>query len=139
MREARILYPVFALAAWTFIILLRLAFVRLRSGLRPDDFKLGESSRVPEKVAVANRNYMNLLELPILFYVACTLLYVGPAVSAISLWLAWIYVALRIVHSLVHLGYNHVMHRLALFAISNFILIGLWLSLWRQLGVAMPE
>jgi len=127
MREARILYPVFALAAWTFIILLRLAFVRLRSGLRPDDFKL-----------VANRNYMNLLELPILFYVACTLLYVGPAVSAISLWLAWIYVALRIVHSLVHLGYNHVMHRLALFAISNFILIGLWLSLWRQLGVAMP-
>ena len=36
----------------------------------PADFRLGESANVPENIKLVNRNYMNLLELPVLFYVA---------------------------------------------------------------------
>jgi hypothetical protein len=54
-----------------------------------------------------------------LFYVA-----VIPSPSAIGL--AWAYVALRVLHSAVHLTYNHVIHRLVLFAASNGMLVVLW-------------
>ena len=40
--------------------------------------------------------------------------------------LAWAYVALRVVHSLIHLSYNHVYHRLAAFVVSNGVLAALW-------------
>jgi hypothetical protein len=40
--------------------------------------------------------------------------------------LAWVYVALRVMHSLVHISYNDVLHRLALFFCSNLALVSLW-------------
>jgi hypothetical protein len=92
----------------------------------PDDFKLGESARVPPNVAVTNRNYMNLLELPMLFYVVCIVLYVTAGASTTTTALAWAFVVLRIAHSLIHLTYNHVIHRLTVFALSSTVLTVLW-------------
>jgi hypothetical protein len=40
--------------------------------------------------------------------------------------MAWAYVSLRIVHSLIHLSYNRVIHRLSVFALSNAALVSLW-------------
>jgi len=131
-RDVSILYPVFVLVAWTFAVLFRVAFVRLGSKLTPSDFKYGESSSVPPEVAIPNRNYMNLLELPVLFYVACILLFASGQYAPVSVTVAWLYVALRIVHSLIHLGHNNVMHRLAVFAVSNFVLMGLWVCVWNS-------
>ena len=71
-------------------------------------FKYGESATVPGYVCIPNRNYMNLLEVPVLFYVACLLLYVTDGTSTALVALAWAYVALRVLHSLIHLSYNHV-------------------------------
>ena len=75
MQNPAILYPVFALACWTFLVLLLIPFYRVRAGrrreIRSEDFKYGESATVPPYVRIPNRNYMNLLELPILFYVVC--------------------------------------------------------------------
>ncbi|MEY4512143.1 MAG: hypothetical protein RLZZ450_4265 [Pseudomonadota bacterium] len=128
---ARIFQPVFALVALTFLVLLRIPYVRIRAALArrvvTDDFKLGESPRVPPDVALPNRNYMNLLELPLLFYVLAIALYVTGHVEPLQLTLAWCYVALRFAHSLVHLTYNGVLHRLACFALSNFVLSAMWL------------
>lgn len=135
MKNAAMLYPVFALAAWTFLVLMRLAATRFKSELRPADFVIGESERVPLKARLANRNYQNLLELPVLFYVVCLLLYVGNAASGTAVWLAWAYVALRVLHSLVHLTYNNVMHRFAFFALSNFFIVGLWIIAAMSLGL----
>ncbi|HNV83555.1 MAG TPA: MAPEG family protein [Arenimonas sp.] len=130
MQNPAILYPVFALAAWTFLVLLLIPFYRVRAGLRreikPDDFKYGESATVPPYVSIPNRNYMNLLELPMLFYVVCVLLYVTAGGSSIAIKLAWAYVVLRVIHSIIHLSYNKVMHRLTAFAVSNFVLGALW-------------
>ena len=77
---------------------------------------------------------MNLLELPMLFYVVCVLNYIaGPTVSAATLALVWSYVGLRAMHSLIHLTYNDVMHRLAFFVASNLALAALWIAFFAPL------
>ena len=103
MNNHAILYPIFALAWWTSCVLLLIPIARIRAGRRReivvDDFKYGESSAVPPHVSIPNRNYMNLLELPVLFYVAGVLLLVSPCTSLTSIYLAWLYVGLRIVQT----------------------------------------
>ena len=131
MEPALIFQPLLALVGLTFLVLLRIPFVRIRAAQERrvvvEDFRLGESPGVPPDVALPNRNYMNLLELPLLFYVLGVSLFVTRHVDALQLALAWSYVALRVGHSLVHLTYNNVLHRLALFALSNFVLAAMWL------------
>jgi len=130
LRNFAILYPMFALAAWTTIVLLMIPVVRIRAALRREvrsnDFRFGESAAVPGQVSLPNRNYMNLLELPMLFYVVCLILFVTAGATHLAVAIAWAYVALRIVHSLIHLTYNHVIHRLTAFAISSTVLALLW-------------
>lgn len=131
MHDTAILYPLFALGALTFCVLLLIPFARVRAALKrqvkPEDFKYGESSRVPPEVSIPNRNYMNLLELPVLFYVVGLMLFLTDGGKGVVLQLAWLYVALRVVHSVIHLSYNQVMHRLTAFALSNFVLGALWI------------
>lgn len=126
MTTTTILLPVFALAGWTCLILLLIAFRRLTAGVAPREYALGESSCVPLAVQLANRNYMNLLELPLLFYVICLLAYVSGSVFSLLVWLAWSYVLLRVIHSLIHVTYNRVMHRFLVFVLSNLVLTALW-------------
>ena len=128
-----IFYPVAALVALTFAVGVRMYLARsgaARGGrVKIKDFRLGESANVPADVALPNRNFMNLLETPVLFYVACVILYVTGGVDALALTLAWLYVGLRAAHSVVHLTYNNVIHRLAAFAASMAVLLVLWTKL----------
>ncbi|CAH0350824.1 MAPEG family protein [Aquabacterium sp. CECT 9606] len=134
-----IFQPVTVLAFWTMLVLLQIPIRRFRAAFKgevgPGDFRFGESGRVPPHVSIPNRNYMNLLELPVLFYAGCVVAYVTQHVDHVLVLLAWVYVALRMAHSVVHLSYNHVIHRLVVFAISNVVLLGFWARLawplWR--------
>ena len=130
MTHTAILAPMFALACWTSLVLLLIPIARIRAGRRreivPDDFKFGESASVPSKVSIPNRNYMNLLEIPALFYIVCLVIYVTGVATPVMVSCAWAYVALRVVHSAIHLSYNNVMHRLSAFALSNGVLIAMW-------------
>jgi hypothetical protein len=101
--------------------------------VRGEDFLYGESANVPGAVSIPNRHVMNLLELPVLFYVACLTLYMTKSVDMVSLQLAWGYVALRFGHSVVHLTYNKVLHRFAVFALSNLVLAVIWIRLFLTL------
>ncbi len=138
MNQAAIFYPVAALALLTLSVLLLLPYQRFKAVLAkkitPHDFKYGESSRVPPEVSIPNRNMMNLLELPLLFYVACLTLFVTHTVDAPAMNLAWLYFALRVGHSVVHLTYNKVMHRLTFFALSNFVLTVIWVRILLSLS-----
>jgi hypothetical protein len=131
MPQESIFLPMLALAALTFGVLLFIPIRRFRAvfagQVTPADFSLGESPAVPPVVALANRNYMNLLELPILFYAVCVAMFVTQTVDSLAMNLAWAYVALRVIHSVIHLTYNKVTHRLTAFALSNFPLVGLWI------------
>jgi hypothetical protein len=132
MPQHLIFLPIGALALLTFLVLIQIPFRRFRAGFAGQvtaaDFRYGESARVPGDVSIPNRNYMNLLEMPVLFYVICLMLYVSQRVQPGFLWLAWTYVALRVLHSLVHLTYNRVRHRLILFAVSNFVVATMWIA-----------
>ncbi len=142
MNNPAILYPVFALALWTSMVLLLIPIARFgavrRREVVADDFKLGESPAVPAYVSLPNRNYMNLLELPLLFYVACLVTYVTGGATSLAVSVAWTYVGLRVGHSLVHLTYNKVMHRLAFFALSELVLIFLWVLAALQVS-SLPD
>lgn len=142
MRNPALLYPMFALAAWTLLVLLLIPIARARSARRReigiDDFKFGESPAVPPEVSIPNRNYMNLLELPMLFYVVCIVLYVTAGASTAAIALAWAFVVLRVAHSVIHLTYNRVVHRLAAFTAANITLVLLWLIAGLHLAAAAP-
>src|SRR5829696_5072006 len=73
MEQDLIFLPMGCLALWTFAVLLIIPYRRFaaaRRGLvKAADFKYGESVAVPGEVSIPNRNYMNLLEVPVLFYV----------------------------------------------------------------------
>src|SRR5919109_4299395 len=130
MEPAGILYPMAALAGLTFAVLLLIPYARFRAAWRgrvtAADFRYGESANVPGDVSLPNRNLMNLLELPVLFYVVCLAFYVTASVDTRALYWAWAYVALRALHSAIHLTYNNVFHRLSAYALSNVALIALW-------------
>src|SRR5262245_30932703 len=100
MSDRSIFAPVAVLAIWTIAVLGFTAYRRIRATfqrrVRARDFSLGESENVPPDIAVANRNFMNLLELPVLFYVACIVLYVTRSADLAAVWVAWVYVTLRV-------------------------------------------
>ncbi len=138
MESISISRPMVALALWTLLVFALIPIRRIRAVrlgmLTSSDFKLGESDRVPEHVALPNRNAMNLLQVPVLFYVACLLLAVSQAVDPWFVGLAWAYVILRVAHSVVHIFYNRVRVRFVPFALSNLVLLVVWLRLAWRLG-----
>ena len=129
-EQQQIFGPMIAQAALTFAVLLMLPVARFRAvkagKATPADFRVGESARVPPEAAVFNRNYANLFESPVLFFVVCLALHVTGGVDRTALTLAWAFVGFRVLHSAVHLTYNNVMHRLALFVLSVSALAALW-------------
>ena len=71
-------------------------------------------------------NFRNLFETPVLFYAAVLTVYAAALTSLPLVVLAWLYVALRVVHSAIHCTYNKVMHRFRAFAASLFVLWAIW-------------
>ena len=110
-----------ALAALTFLVLLFVPALRIG---RRDGVQDSADGDIPG--STGNPNFTDLLEMPVLFYVICLMLYVTTRVDMLFLWLAWIYVALRAAHSLVHLTYDNFRHRMGLFALSNLVVIVMW-------------
>jgi hypothetical protein len=80
---------------------------------------------VPDEVNWKAHNYQHLMEQPTLFYaIALTLAFMDFG-GGINSWLAWGYVGLRIVHSLVQCTVNIVKYRLSLFVLSSLCLLSL--------------
>jgi hypothetical protein len=77
---------------------------------------------IPEPVAGAANNLKNLFELPVLFYALCLYLYVTASADRIDVAMAWSFLVLRALHSVVHCGANIVMRRFVLYALSSLLL-----------------
>jgi hypothetical protein len=77
----------------------------------------------------AAENYNHQFEAPVLFYVLCLSAMITGLGTEYSVMLAWVYVGLRIIHSVIHCTYNRVLHRFAAFSLSNLVLIALFLTL----------
>lgn len=129
MKPTAIFLPALALMLWTLLVLVQVPIRRFtayfRRRVRAQDFALGESANVPADVTLPNRIFMNLVEVPVLFYALVGIAFATHQVDAISVGMAWLYVALRLIHSLIYFTYNHVVHRFAVFAISNLVVLAM--------------
>jgi hypothetical protein len=123
--------PVIALVIWTFVMWVWLYATRLpalsRLGIVYDPARPNEAftAQLPPAVRWKADNYNNLMEQPPLFYAVAIILALTDSGDPLNLWLAWLYVGVRIVHSLVHALVNIVMIRFALFAIGSALLFAL--------------
>ncbi len=77
----------------------------------------------------AGDNYSNQFEMPLLFFVVCTLLYLSQSVTPFVVLLAWAFVVLRIVHALVHLSVNIILLRFLVFFSGGIVLTILYIIL----------
>jgi hypothetical protein len=73
------------------------------------------------------RAFNNLMQAPTLFYVLSLLMIVTYWADSVQIALAWIFVALRVVHAVVYLVANHLPSRFASFALSSFALWEMWM------------
>jgi hypothetical protein len=111
---------------WCYMYFKRLSFVRVHS-IDPQDVAtraLGAKSLA--EVSAPSDNLMNLFEMPVLFYFLVALLLITGHATDGFVTAAWIYVALRAVHSFIHCTYNRVLHRFSVYASSSILLWGMW-------------
>ncbi len=129
-----LLVPLLALVFLTFLVWIYMYVTRLseikRKSINPQalDTRVHGQAMLSDSPAQAD-NLKNLFELPILFYVAILLALVLMIQDLFLAQLAWGYVALRYVHSLIHCTYNRVMHRFTAYAASCLILMIMWARL----------
>jgi hypothetical protein len=129
-----ILAPVVALVAWSLVMMVWMYAVRFpamkRKGISLKGrvgSKTGSLEGVVEdQVNWKAHNYNHLMEQPTLFYaIAITLALLGGGGIWINVWLAWGYVAFRILHSLIQATTNVVRFRFYAFLAASFCLLGL--------------
>jgi hypothetical protein len=134
MPYSPILAPVVALVAWSLVMLVwtavarRRAFVKMGIGwgtIPPGSRGVNLDGKAPDEAQWPSHNYNHLMEQPTIFYaIALSLAMMGFG-GGINLWLAWGYVGLRIVHSIIQATVNIVAYRFPVFALATLCLLGL--------------
>ena len=137
MSQTAILYPVFAMFLLVSVVLLRmrsLRFAAVRQRAVPVEYYRAFQDAVePEPLRVIARHFVNLFEMPVLFYVTAVMIYATRQTTAWLVASAWLYVALRYVHTWIHLGRNDVVARFSAYFASFAVLVVMWAMLLVQL------
>ncbi len=134
--QAQILAPAAVLVLWSLVMLFWMAGTRLPAMKRGageggggglSDAKPGGRGQdlegvLPDKVNWKAHNYAHLMEQPTIFYAAVVIVALMGA-GAIDVLMAWVYVAVRIVHSIWQATVNKVSVRFIFFLISTIALI----------------
>jgi len=110
---------------WVYMYIRRLHYM-LTHGVSSNSVATPEllNSLLPEHINRPSNNLKNLFELPVLFYVLCISLVVLQIEDTSFVNLAWVYVALRAIHSLIHCTINIVLARFIAYLLSS---LTLWL------------
>jgi hypothetical protein len=128
-----ILLPAMALVALTFVVMVRMYMTRVaqmkRERIHPQ--AVATSAQAAQKLtdSGAADNFRNLSELPVLFYFGVAVALALGVHDAGLLGLAWVFVALRVVHSVIQCSYNKVMHRFKAFLAGSLVLMLFWIRL----------
>jgi hypothetical protein len=124
-----ILVPLITLVLWSFVMLAWLYATRIpaitTNRIIFDPHRPNEEfhAQLPARVRWKADNHNNLMEQPTLFYaVVLTLALLGEG-AGLNAALAWLYVGLRIAHSLVHAIVNAIMLRFAIFMAASVVLL----------------
>lgn len=126
-----IIAPVVTLVAWSLVMWVWLYATRLpamkKARIKPDPRAPHgqQMSELPPEVQWKADNYNHLMEQPTIFYaLALSLAFLGAGDGA-NLVMAWLYVGLRIVHSLVQALTNKIELRFLVFTLSSLMLFGM--------------
>ncbi len=130
-----ILRPMVVLIAWALVMLAWTLATRLpamkAAGIDMSTLvgtKAADADRsLPPRAQWKAHNHNHLMEQPTLFYAVCTVLAVSGTGNGINSWIAWAYVGLRIVHSVVQATSNRVRDRFVFFMLSSVMLVALTL------------
>ena len=119
--------PVMALVAWSLLIWLWMYSQRipamLKAGIKPQDAAHpGSLDILPAGPRQAADNYNHLMEQPTIFYAAALAIAVTGHADGWAVHFAWVYVALRVLHSLVQVTVNVVNLRFLLFSLATIVL-----------------
>ena len=124
MDQLALLTPVLTLIIWTFIIFLIMAFGRVSFMNNPQDAADSKDykNQLPTWVNRTADNYNHQFEQPVAFYAVTLSIALINNFDILVVQLAWAYVLIRVIHSLVQLTINIVLVRFFLFA-SGWLII----------------
>ena len=133
MHYSPILAPIVALVAWSIVMQVWMYATRFpamsRAGIslkgRVGSRGSALEGAIPDQTNWKAHNYAHLMEQPTIFYAVALSLALMDFGGGINLYLAWGYVALRILHSLVQATVNVVTYRFVIFSIASLCLLGL--------------
>jgi len=137
MYQHGLVAPVFALVAWTFVMWIWMYATRIpamqRLKIDPQEAARKGKLELPPEVSRVADNYNHLHEQPVIFYALALGAHVEGASDPINIGIAWTYVALRIVHSLIQATVNIIMLRFLVFTLGSFTLLALLLRAGGQI------
>ena len=138
MTDASAIFlPALAMAALTCVVWWRMYFMRIgqmkRERIHPQSVATSAEAAARLTDSRAADNFRNLFELPVLFYLALVVAAYAQMVTPLTLTLAWVFVALRALHSYIQCTYNKVMHRFKSYVAGA---VALWL-LWGVVGYGL--
>jgi hypothetical protein len=124
------LTPVLALISWTLLVWIWMYALRMpamsAAKIDPDDARHpGSLNGLPSNVRAVADNYNHLHEQPTVFYALAFYSVLAGADDVTNVTLAWVYVGLRVVHSLIQNTINKVVLRFMVFSLSSLVLIGM--------------
>ncbi len=131
--HSEILKPVAVLVAWSLVMLVWTLAVRMPAlkkvgidintavGGKPG----GLDGVIDEKAQWPAHNYIHLMEQPTIFYAAALVIAMTGTGNGMNATIAWIYVALRIAHSVLQATVNIIRYRFLLFAGSTLAMMAL--------------
>jgi len=125
-----IFLPALAMVALTIAVWLRMYATRIgemrRERIHPQAVATSAQMAARLSDTRAADNFRNLFELPVLFYLALVVAAMTSQTDVMVLVLAWLFVALRVLHSWIHCTYNKVMHRFQAYLAGGVALWALW-------------
>lgn len=131
MISVEILGPVIALVAWSLVMWIWMYATRIPAmfaanmKLDPNAPRGEQMALLPPEVRWKADNYNHLMEQPTIFYAIAISLSLLSVNSDASVLLAWVYVVLRVAHSLLQALVNKIEVRFAIFVLSNIPLFAL--------------
>jgi len=131
MSKEIIFLPVILMVLLTIVVWGRMLVVRMSAmksvRIHPEKMKSQKAKELlPEGANIPAENFVNLFEVPVLFYLLVTFLYLSDTVSLFYIITGFIYVFLRYIHSFIALTYNKVIHRFQAYLLSCLVLWAMW-------------
>lgn len=123
MYDNGMIAPVVGLVIWSLVMLVWLYATRLpamaKASKKPGEMTRADVEALPS-ASVAN-NYNHLMEQPTIFYAICFALELLGQATETNIGLAWLYVALRVVHTMLQVA-NQIMFRFLVFVAASIVL-----------------